>query len=64
MQDELNGIYQTASRLLGEHLALWAESLHDGHRDDEQALAVLQALLTVRGALAPLLDDDGDTGHD
>ncbi|WP_434632572.1 hypothetical protein [Chromobacterium sp. CV08] len=63
MQDELNGIYQTASRLLAEHLALWAESLHAGHHDDGQALAVLQALLAVRDALAPLRDDE-DAGHD
>ncbi|TKC86028.1 hypothetical protein FAZ69_22250 [Trinickia terrae] len=65
MQDELNQLHDVASKLLGNHLGTWADSLMNataGH-DDNKALSVLHSLLAVRSALAPLVGSQQDTSH-
>lgn len=70
MLEELNELHTIASSLLGSHLSQWAESLAAqslenttaGH-DDNKALSVLHALLSVRTALSPLVGNQQDTSH-
>lgn len=64
MQDELNSLHDTASKLLGSHLSSWADSLMNataGH-DDNKYLTVLHTLLTIRSALAPLVSGSQASG--
>ncbi|MGQ5522749.1 hypothetical protein ACUHMQ_05740 [Chitinimonas sp. PSY-7] len=57
MNDELNNLHDTVSNLLSNGLHNWGDALTQAasDHDDNKFLSTIQALLTIRNVLTPLV---------
>lgn len=65
MQEQLNNLYTLTCQLLNALLSEWEEELahSNSSQDDDDRLALLKALLSIRNQLRPLLGSQQDTSH-